>query len=90
MFSKAKVKRFNEEEKCTPGPNAYDPKKVVPKTGLALTKSQRFEETRYVTPGPGQYLLPAPLGSARKLNRSTSFRIDNKKVLYIRSHISVP
>jgi len=81
MFSKAKVKRFNDEVGCAPAPNAYDGKLPVSKiVGVAATKSRRFDESKEQTPGPGQYLLPPlPAGNGGKLlARSASFRTVRK------------
>ena len=59
MFSKAPIKRFNENESDTPGPNKYDPKILSGKgsgAGVSLSfKENRFSENSESTPGPGQY-----------------------------------
>eukprot|EP00092_Neocalanus_flemingeri_P033041 GFUD01035935.1.p1 GENE.GFUD01035935.1~~GFUD01035935.1.p1 ORF type:complete len:282 (+),score=84.99 GFUD01035935.1:72-917(+) len=66
MFSRAKVKRFNDEVGCAPAPNAYDGNLPTSKvSGVAIIKSssRRFDEMKEQTPGPGQYLMP-PFGAA--------------------------
>jgi len=76
MFSKAKVKRFNDEVGCAPAPNAYDAKFPVGKgAGVAACKSRRFDDSKEQTPGPGQYLLPPMGGASKPLARSASFRV---------------
>ena len=59
MFSKAPIKRFNENESDTPGPNQYDPKIISGKgsgAGVSFSKTEnRFSENSESTPGPGQY-----------------------------------
>ena len=59
MFSKAPIKRFNENDSDTPGPNKYDPKIISGKGsggGVSLSfKENRFSENSESTPGPGQY-----------------------------------
>ena len=83
MFSKARIKRFNEDVGCAPAPNHYDSKlPSSKKTGHALVKSARFEDTKNSGPGPGQYLTvqegfarPSP----QTLQRSASFRLSSAK-----------
>ena len=59
MFSKAPIKRFNENDSDTPGPNQYDPKIISGKGSGAgdsfSLKENRFSENSESTPGPGQY-----------------------------------
>ena len=59
MFSKAPIKRFNENDSDTPGPNQYDPKIISGKgsgAGVSFSlKENRFSENSDSTPGPGQY-----------------------------------
>ncbi|KAG7168962.1 Hyaluronan mediated motility receptor-like [Homarus americanus] len=46
MFSKAKIKRFNEEVGCAPPPTAYNPKKTENKCiAVTLDKSERWRST---------------------------------------------
>ena len=58
-FCKAPIKRFNENETNTPGPNEYDPKNINGKgtgAGVAMSlKANRFSDKSEATPGPGQY-----------------------------------
>ena len=58
-FAKAPIKRFNENDTDTPGPNKYDPKNIDGKgtgAGVALSlKANRFTEKSEATPGPGEY-----------------------------------
>jgi len=76
MFSRAKVKRFNDEVGCAPAPNAYDAKLPAGKgAGVAAIKSRRFDDSKEQTPGPGQYLLPPIVGASKPLARSASFRV---------------
>ncbi|XP_045126764.1 hyaluronan mediated motility receptor-like [Portunus trituberculatus] len=85
MFSKAKIKRFNEEVGCAPPPTAYNPKlekKVA--AAVSLDKSDRWKGHGEDTPGPGAYTTTstssstsspkkkmASSSSAGRLNSST-------------------
>ncbi|XP_068218158.1 hyaluronan mediated motility receptor-like isoform X2 [Palaemon carinicauda] len=79
MFSKAKLKRFNEEVGCAPPPTAYNPKLVKGATAaVTLDKSDRWHSSKEVTPGPGAYTgqlvnPPSKNGhtSSNKLNLSS-------------------
>nr|XP_045618513.1 hyaluronan mediated motility receptor-like [Procambarus clarkii] len=55
MFSKAKLKRFNEEIGCAPPPTAYNPKLKDSVPSASLDKSQRWKNNKEETPGPGAY-----------------------------------
>ena len=69
-FAKAPIKRFNENETDTPGPNEYDPKNINGKgtgSGVALAlKANRFTDKSEATPGPGQYNILDEKKTARK------------------------
>ncbi|XP_064087408.1 hyaluronan mediated motility receptor-like [Macrobrachium nipponense] len=79
MFSKAKIKRFNEEVGCAPPPTAYNPKINKGTTSsVTLDKSDRWQNAKEVTPGPGTYtgsLVTSPSKqrstSSARLNSST-------------------
>ena len=76
-FSKAAIKRFNENEKDTPGPNEYDVKNINGKGGISLaSKANRFTDKIEPTPGPGQYdVVDAKKNVRRSMQVSQPFRL---------------
>ena len=79
-FAKAAIKRFNEEEKDTPGPNEYDVKNIDGKgagAGVSLAlKSNRFTDKIQATPGPGQYdVLDVKKNVRRSVQVQEPFRV---------------
>ena len=91
-FSKAPIKRFNENDTNTPGPSEYDPKNPNAKgagSGVALTlKASRFTEKKEITPGPGEYEVSNPHErNVRTVSASTikdgNFDCQGALVLYL-------
>ncbi|XP_042222047.1 hyaluronan mediated motility receptor-like [Homarus americanus] len=80
MFSKAKIKRFNEEVGCAPPPTAYNPKKTENKCiAVTLDKSERWRSTNETTPGPGTYRSES-VSPVKKHTRSSSSRLDTSTI----------
>ena len=82
-FAKAAIKRFNENESVTPGPNEYDPKNPdakAPGAGATLSlKSNRFNEKLESTPGPGQYNILDEKKLARRSVQISSLKKSMRK-----------
>ena len=82
-FAKAPIKRFNENENSTPGPNEYDPKNLDAKgsgAGVALSlKSNRFNDKTESTPGPGQYNILDEKKNVRKSILTSSHKKPPRK-----------
>ncbi|XP_043213241.1 plectin-like [Amphibalanus amphitrite] len=82
MFSKAPVKRFNDEVGCGPAPTQYEPRGQSSAAGaFSMPKSNRFVEPKFVPPAPNQYqdprLPPTPskrAGGSSALRRTGSVR----------------
>ena len=83
-FAKAQIKRFNENENITPGPNEYDPKNLAAKgsgAGVAMSlKANRFNEKAESTPGPGQYNILDEKKSVRRSVQISSLKNSMRKM----------
>ncbi|KAK3855032.1 hypothetical protein Pcinc_038537 [Petrolisthes cinctipes] len=82
MFSKAKIKRFNEEVGCAPPPTAYNPKaKDGARIAVTLEKSERWKNVQQLTPGPGAYSASSlPFVSPMKKHSVSSSRLNSSTV----------
>ncbi|CAL4123174.1 unnamed protein product, partial [Meganyctiphanes norvegica] len=69
MFSKAKVKRFNEEVNSTPAPNQYDSAVKERSISVSLDKSDRWNKHKEVIPGPGAYNTVRTMNSVTPTKR---------------------
>ena len=82
-FAKAAIKRFNENENVTPGPNEYDPKSLDAKgsgAGVAMSlKANRFNEKSECTPGPGQYNILEDKKTVRRSIQVSSLKKSIRK-----------